>query len=285
MGSAPVRRGFESLLGSSVRRGAPVGPGMPGVYRVTRSRTTQAQSLRRARPNPNTWIQPPDQEDQASTHFLQTSVTGNLVSPGSFPAESVQTLLRARGVSVGGTGRDASIGETSGGFAQFRPIAEQTNLVIPLPVPTTVDPTDYGYPVPPTATGWEFESPNGVVIGTGNVTGDMFFGALPGSLRLVADASWDDPSTSDGLNFFTPGELTGFTELLVIDDVSGTQHVAALEFPWGPQGAVLVLALQVEVDGDSWTASDFFQVFWDDRIGFEPVVLYTWRPPRFRFTY
>src|SRR4249919_1441946 len=62
MGSAPASGSFENRLASSARRGAYVGQGMTGVYRVTRSRTTQAQSLRRARANPNAWIQPEDME-------------------------------------------------------------------------------------------------------------------------------------------------------------------------------------------------------------------------------
>lgn len=279
MGSAPVRRGFETLLGSSVRRGSPVGPGMSGVYRVRRTRTVQAPALGRARSNPNAWVQPPDQDGVASVHFVAAAVNGNFVTVGGFAAESLEVIAGNRGVSVGGTTRDTTRGVD--GADPYRPFAGQTNLVIPLPVPGTVDPTDYGYPVPGDATGWEFETPNGTVIGTPNVTGDIFNG--PASLRLVSDAAWDDPSTNDGLDWFTPGELTGFTELLpIVWDTT----VTALEFPWGPQGAVINLSLQALVHGDSWTAFDgFTQVLWDDRIGFEPVVAYSWRPPRFRFTF
>lgn len=53
MGSAPVRRSAEARLDSSLRRGAPVGPGASGVYRVRRAHASEAPDLPRARVTPS----------------------------------------------------------------------------------------------------------------------------------------------------------------------------------------------------------------------------------------
>lgn len=146
MPGAQPRRPFESRIGSTARRGAYAPAGVPGVYRVPRSRTTTVTSdAGRPATGVPVWVQPDD---------VETSIT-------------VGSLMQTRNGTAGTGETDTLLGDTAPVETTFQAFSGGNDVlwwtcIIQLS-PNNLD-ADPVSPTPPPGMTVEYESAAGLLL-------------------------------------------------------------------------------------------------------------------------
>lgn len=286
MGSAPVRKGFESRALSSQRRGSYVGPGMPGVYAVRRGRSVQQSASAPSGPAPaDGWVQPDDVEATitlANWHWTQHD------SP---PSEDGYVLFYSNT-------EQARAFKLESGFERFETVCPVASLDNCPATPVSPD--------PPVGMTVEYEDTDGVLLTA----------RLRGSIRNAADSGtptagvWEIPeATLDpgqdtldmsghiGPTFDTAGGANVFLTT-VVDTMllGGDWTVQAFETPYQDFPASLRVGWKISSTAGAFetglTYPDAFVTdFWGVPADLDAplwgstnrFVDYTYRPPRYRF--
>lgn len=276
MGSAPASGSFEGRLGSSARRGAYVAPGMHGVYRVTRSRTTQARTLPRARPNLFPWIPQEGTDHSTNLIFAGMATGGDLVTTDIYTAESQSVLIN-------GTGDTADpivfSGDRSGYFrtdaTDVSPdrAAPGAGYAVALVNPTgvsrsTPDPDDTPDGMHVEYRGDGLPHPVSVhIFGDVGTTRSSGSSGPEGATLLAAPGSTWNPFVAapyDLPDWWTPTELAAFETIQSVSGAAaggGSVTTTAVDFTHDIDDVtnngslVLILGFDCELDGNGWALS------------------------------
>jgi hypothetical protein len=257
---------------STAVRGTRVPPGAPGVWRVDKP----GRRLRADAVGPMGWVQPADVTASASEVYVLAGETGNAVLPGDFVAESLATIQRLRTPNL--TEITALIGTRMAGSGSSlqTPITNLTFIVIPS---VSMPPTS---PPPPSGMSVEYENPAGTFV-SGAIDAVVARSAQPetATLRQVSDSMWDPVGTAYDLRYFTPAELSGFTELHSIPPAAEIAYEFTQPFTLDANdGFCAVLAYNKQVVGEGWIFDYGGPLAWDDIL---TTVSVTYTPPRYRF--
>lgn len=285
------RRAFPARLASSARRGASAPAGAPGVWRVPRTRTVtvQGNDTGAASPFTNDWVQPDDMADSvvlSSWHWTQHD------PPDGTYFLDYNNEEQARAFAL------------ESGFVRYETVDPVVSLDNLPATPFTPDVGDW----PSGATGVEFETP----------TSTLLTARLSGSIRNAADSGtpsagvWEipeatlDPGVADvPTGFIGPSQdAIGGTNVFLTTTVDtdpgglGNWTVQPFVTPYQTFPASQRVGWKIASTAGAFESGvtypdSFVTDFWgiptdplDPRWGStNRLVEYTYRPPRYRFTF
>lgn len=285
MGSAPVRRASSTRLASSVRRGALVGMGTPGIYGVQRQRSGVGTIV--APLAPTEWITPPPVTDTLPLSFVSARLIGNVSThPTTAPAASAYsvTLMDSPENDVSNSSLNAFLEMNLVGGTYTLQANQPASYFLPLDMMADATP-------PPTpdlpvgATGIETHPDDAdlILVGAVNITGTHFAPGLVGAQLLLL------PDGSDaGSRWQTPTDLATATVLATIAaDASDTAIDVTVTPPTPTSTLIFLNVLDPFVTGEAWPEdATISSGAYDD--GLTParlVATFSYRGPRYRFTY
>ena len=274
MGSAPVRRDADTLLVSSLRRNAPVGPGQPGVYGV---RHKHGSSVAAPATTVGPWITPDPETECGAFNGSALSSRGDYYFPtGDFTSSLLQAYA---GFDTAGAETVVGVTSYAGGGDDFHGLAQVTDVTISFVYPPYVPGfVDY----PSGATGVEYESLAGVPLEDATVSGTMRISSLGESDGY--DATVRTLATGASPDWFTPGELAAMDLVVTVPwlaSVGGVTPASDVEWTFSEDARRYVTVWEVitqavALSGPSYGGNATYLSLSASRL---------YQPPRYRFTF